>query len=133
MPEDKKPEESMLLLMTDFRRAYGRGDKEGLQKVTSDNFEWHQHATNAPSDLPLGRVLQVIDELLVEIKWRQTHWTEVEYSDLEERAAGTDLLVQTFVIRGFEDGAPFHAKAVDLYPVMNGKIIRKDTYWKYLK
>lgn len=61
----------MLQLMTDFRRAYGRGDQEGLQKVTSDNFEWHQHSTNASSDLPLGRVLQGIDELLAEIKWRQ--------------------------------------------------------------
>jgi len=54
------------------------------------------------------------------------------YSGLEERATA-DLLVQTFTIQGAEDGVAFHANAVDLYPVVNGRIARKDTYWKYLK
>ena len=66
------------------------------------------------------------------MSWRQEHWQNVRYENLEERSAG-DLLVQTFVISGVEDGVAFHASAVDLYPVVAGRISRKDTYWKYLK
>ena len=33
----------MLDLMERFRKAYGRGDREGLLASTSADFEWHQH------------------------------------------------------------------------------------------
>jgi len=122
----------LLALMKRFRKAYARGDKEELLASTSDDFEWHQHAGSS-SDLPSGRVLRGIDALLNEIAWRKEHWSEVTYSDLEERLAGDDLLVQTFTISGLEDGVEFSADAVDLYPVREGVITRKDTYWKYIK
>ena len=73
-----------------------------------------------------------VDAVLAEIAWRAEHWSNVRYEGLEERSAG-DVLVQTFTISGEEDGVPFHARAVDLYPVVDGRITRKDTYWKYLK
>ncbi len=120
----------MLNLMEQFRVAYGRADRETLLRVTSDDFEWHQHA-GAADDRPLGRVLEGIDALIEEIQWRREHWQDVKYENLEERSAG-DLLVQTFTVSGQEDGEPFHAKAVDLYPVRDGLITRKDTYWKYV-
>ena len=73
-----------------------------------------------------------VDALLEEVNWRREHWTDVSYSRLEERSAG-DLLVQTFSISGREGGQPFAANAVDLYPVVSGRIAMKDTYWKYRK
>jgi len=125
-------EKELLELMVSFRTAYAKRDREGLLAVTTDDFEWHQHVAAQESDKPTGRVLHGIDELLAEIGWRQEHWQQVRYENLEERSAG-DLLVQTFVISGLEDGIAFHANACDLYPVKNGRISRKDTYWKYLK
>jgi ketosteroid isomerase-like protein len=119
--------------MKKFREAYGRADKEGLLASTSDDFEWCQHVALSADELPAGRTLQGIDALLDELAWRKQHWQEVRYSDLAERAAGDDLLVQTFTISGLEDGVPFTARAVDLYPVKDGQITRKDTYWKYLR
>lgn len=121
----------MLALMAKFRRAYGKADGAGLRAVVTDDFCWHQH-TGEASQLPSGRVLSGVDALLEEISWRGEHWSDVSYIDLEERSAG-DLLVQTFSISGFEDGKPFAADAVDLYPVRNGRIAMKDTYWKFLK
>lgn len=123
---------TMLALMTAFRTAYLRADHAGLIEVTTEDFEWHQHTANSESERPTGTVLKGIDALLAELTWRGEHWRDVSYSSLEERAAG-DMLVQTFVIKGKEDGKPFHAKAVDLYPVVDGRIARKDTYWKYRK
>jgi len=125
-------ENDMLALMTAFRTAYSRADREGLIAVTTENFEWHQHAAKKSSERRTGNVLRGVDELLKELAWRGDHWQDVVYSGLEERAAG-DLLVQTFTIQGAQDGYAFHAKAVDLYPVVEGRIARKDTYWKYMK
>jgi len=125
----------MLELMVAFRTAYAAGDRDGLLAVTAADFEWHQHYARSAEDLPTGRVLQGIDALLAELSWRQAHWHNVRYADLQERSAG-DLLVQTFSISGVEGssadaGTPFQARAVDLYPVIDGRITRKDTYWKY--
>lgn len=125
--------DDLLVLMMRFREAYGSADKEKLLASTSDDFQWCQHVAQSADELPAGHILQGIDALLDELAWRKQHWQEVKYSDLAERVAGDDLLVQTFTISGLEDGVPFTARAVDLYPVKDGLITRKDTYWKYLK
>jgi len=122
----------LLELMVCFRTAYSKADRSGLLEVTTSDFEWHQHCTTDPSERTTGRILRGVDELLTEIGWRQEHWQQVRYENLQERAA-SDLLIQTFIVSGVEDGVEFHASAVDLYPVVNGQIARKDTYWKYLK
>ena len=57
--------------------------------------------------------------------------SQVRYLNLEERF--TDgLVVQTFTISGVDErGAAFNVAAVDLYPIENGLITKKDTYWKH--
>ncbi|MEM7098558.1 MAG: nuclear transport factor 2 family protein [Pseudomonadota bacterium] len=120
-------ETQMLALMVRFRKAYAKADKEALKSVTSDDFTWHQHEGHAPT----GRVLDGIEALLSEIERRAKDWQDVRYENMVERAAGNDLLVQTFTISGLDCGTPFHADVVDLYPVRDGQITRKDTYWKY--
>ena len=123
----------LLALMKRFREAYASADREALLATTTNDFEWCQHLARDADELPSGRTLKGVDALLEEIVWRKEHWQEVRYEGLAERAAGDDLLVQTFTISGFEDGQPFSARAVDLYPVRDGRISKKDTYWKYLK
>ena len=123
----------LLALMKRFREAYASADREELLATTASDFEWCQHLARDADELPCGRTLKGVDELLEEVAWRKEHWQQVRYEGLAERAAGDDLLVQTFTISGFEDGQPFSARAVDLYPVRDGRIIKKDTYWKYLK
>jgi ketosteroid isomerase-like protein len=126
-------EQEALALMKEFRQAFGTADKNRLKAVTSDDFEWHQHAAHNPEDRRTGRVLVGIDALLDEIVWRRKNWQNVHYDGLNERSAG-DLLVQTFTISGTdENGKGFQADAVDLYPIRDGQISRKDTFWKYLK
>ena len=119
--------------MKRFRLAYGRADRSELLAVTSHDFEWHQHAGSSTDELPTGRTLKGIDALLNELVWRKQHWREVSYSNLVESVAAGNLVVQTFTISGLEDGVPFSVNAVDLYPVKDGLITRKDTYCKYLK
>jgi hypothetical protein len=126
-------DQALLALMADFRRAYATADEEKLKSVTTDDFEWHQHVAENIDGRPTGRVLKGIDALVAEVKWRQQHWQDTQYENLVERAAG-DMLVQTFTIRGKDENQQeFFANAVDLYPVRDNLIYRKDTYWKYVR
>ena len=120
-------DEEMLAVMAEFRKGYGTGDKKRLLAATTPDFEWHQHYGD---ESPTGRVIKGIDGLLEELSWRQEHWRDVTYENLTERAAG-DVILQMFTTRGIdENGTSYHVNVVDVYPVRDGLICRKDTYWK---
>ena len=66
-----------------------------------------------------------------EMERRKREWTDVRYDDVEERMAGDDLIVQTFLVSGVDSrGRAFTTRAVDLYPLRGGKIAAKRTFWK---
>ena len=47
------------------------------------------------------------------------------------RMAGDDLIVQTFVVSGTDSrGEKFRSHAVDLYPLRDGRVAAKRTFWK---
>ena len=116
--------------MADFKRGFARVDRSALSRAVTDDFEWHMHWAESPDDDPTGRVLRGLDEVMVEIERRRDHWSELRYVDMEERLAG-DLIVQTFVVSGIDaNGRRFDNAAVDLYPLRDGLIAKKQTYWK---
>lgn len=113
-----------------FRAAYAAADAEALRGLVSPTFEWHLHWFAADAPAPTGMVLHGVDALVVEVRRRQREWTNVRYRDLQERFTA-DLIVQTFSVSGVnERGEAFDVAAVDLYPIEQGRIARKDTYWK---
>ena len=117
-------------LMTRFRRAYGRIDREGLEAVLAPGFEWHNHWFSADEPVPTGRVLHGIDEMVAELHWRREHWRDVRFEGLVEHFA-PKLVTQSFTISGVDRGSPFHVAAVDLYSITaDERIAKKDTYWK---
>ena len=117
-------------VMDSFKRGFARVDREALAAAVTDDFEWHLHWAESAGDQPTGKVLRGIDEVMAEIERRRDHWTELRYDDVTERYSD-DLIVQTFVVRGVDaNGRRFHNAAVDLYPVRDGRIARKQTYWK---
>lgn len=123
-------DEEMLSLIARFRRAYARADKAGLSSVISDDFEWHMHYGDPKSDSPTGRVLVGIDAMMEQIQWRRANWRDVTYENMVERVAG-DSILQMFTTSGIdENGDQYHVNVVDVYPVRDGLITRKDTYWK---
>lgn len=68
-----------------------------------------------------------------EITWRQANWRNVTYANMVERPAG-DVILQMFTTKGIdEQGRDYHLNVVDVYPVRDGLICRKDTYWKDLR
>ena len=119
-------------IMTQFRRAYGAADADGLRAILTGDFVWHMHYGAAADQTPTGRVLSGVDAMMEELQWRRKYWSNIEYDNLVERPAN-DLVLQTFTTKGLDQsGAPFHVNVVDLYAVRDEKIYRKDTYWKQM-
>jgi ketosteroid isomerase-like protein len=117
-------------VMLDLKRGFARVDREALKRAVTEDFEWHMHWYDADDPQPTGRVLRGLDEVMAEIERRRDHWSELRYEDVEERYTD-DLIVQTFVVSGVDgDGRRFNSAAVDLYPLRDGRIARKQTYWK---
>lgn len=122
--------EDIETVMGHFKRGFARADRESLARAVTDDFEWHMHWHEGTVDEPTGRVLRGLDEVMAEIERRRDRWTELRYTDMEERFTD-DLIVQTFVVSGVDAGGRrFHNAAVDLYPLRDGLIARKQTYWK---
>ncbi|MEM9564704.1 MAG: nuclear transport factor 2 family protein [Actinomycetota bacterium] len=116
--------------MRELKRGFARADREALTRAVTDDFEWHLHWFDGDDDRQTGHVLRGIDEVMAEIQRRSREWTELHYADVEERYT-EDLVVQTFVVSGVDGtGRRFHHAAVDLYPIRNGRIAAKRTYWK---
>ena len=118
---------SLTDLLACFGQAFFRVDRERLAACTTDDFEWHQHT--GPSG-PDGLVLRGVDEVITEIERRKTAWSNVRYSDFGTHIAD-NMITSTFTVTGTDEaGRDFHVRAVDLYPVRDGKVARKDSFWK---
>ena len=116
--------------LRDFKRVSARVDRASWARAVTDDFEWHLHWFDGADEQPAGRVLRGLDEVMAEIERRRDRWSELRYDDVEERFT-EDLVVQTFVVSGVDgNGRRFHNAAVDLYPIRDGLIARKQTYWK---
>ena len=117
-------------VMKDFMRAFGRADRDLLATTVTDDFEWHMHWTEHGEHAPTGKVLRGLDEVMAEIERRRTSWSKLSYDDMELRYTD-DMVVQTFTVSGVDErGNTFNSDAVDLYPVKDGRLARKQTYWK---
>ena len=117
-------------IMRHLKRGFGRCDRAELERAVTDDFEWHVHWQEGPGDQPTGKVLRGLDEVMAEVERRRDHWTELRYDDLRERYL-EDMVVQTFVVSGVDEhGRRFSSAAVDLYPVRDGRLAQKQTYWK---
>ena len=117
-------------LMTAFKKAFAKGDADGLAGVLTDDFEWHMHWFGQGDPAPTGNVVRGVDAVLGEIEWRQANWSKVRFEGVTEQYVD-DLVVQTFTISGIDHrGDTFEVDAVDLYRVVDGRLALKDTYWK---
>lgn len=117
-------------LMRHLKRGFARADRDEIAQAVTDDFEWHVHWQEGQGDTPTGKVLRGLDEVMTEIERRRDNWTELRYDDMHERYLD-DLVIQTFVVSGVDEhGDRFSTAAVDLYPVRDGRLARKQTYWK---
>ena len=116
-------------LMTRFGKGFFRADPDLLRACVTDDFCWHLH--EGP-EVPRGRTVRGVDAVVEVIRWRREHWLDVRYDDVHVTTDGTQI-VQTFRVSGIDEhGHRFDCRAVDLYPVRDGLVAAKDSYWKLI-
>jgi len=126
-------DEEMMKLIERFRAAFRAADREALSEILTEDFEWHMHFAVDPEDQPTGRIAYGVDGMVRVLEWRKKNWKNQKVSDLVERPAG-DVILQMFTSTGLdENNEDFHWNVVDVYPVREGRIAKKDTYWKQAK
>jgi ketosteroid isomerase-like protein len=114
-------------LMTRFGQAFVSADAAKLADCLADDFLWHLH--EGP-DTPHGKTVAGVEGMLAVLRHRRENWKDVRYSDVRVSTDGS-LITQTFRVSGTDEkGRAFDVRAVDLYPVENGKLQAKDSYWK---
>jgi len=124
-------DEEMLELIARFRAAFRAINRDELSKVLDPDFEWHMHYATSQDERPTGRIVHGVDGMVEILEWRKAHWKQLKTSNLVERPAG-DVILQMFTTQGIDEaGRQFHWNVVDVYPVRDGRITKKDTYWKH--
>ena len=123
-------DQALLDLMRRYREAFGAADEAGLTAVVTEDFVWHTHLQEPGDVNTTGIVLVGVKAMVAEIVRRQTHWKNVRFENLVERAAG-EFILQMFKQSGVdEQDRPYEVNVVDVYSVRDGLISKKDTYWK---
>ena len=109
-----------------FRVACAAADATALTEVLAPGFEWHLNWFAPDQPIPTGKVLHGVDKMVNELRRRKQTWTNVRYRELHEH-----FVVQTFTISGIDEhGVAFGVPTVDLYPVVEDRIAKKDPYGK---
>ncbi len=114
-------------LMGRFGQAFVSRDKEALASCLADDFIWHLH--QGPKS-PYGTSVHGLKGMLEVLEMREKNWRDVNYADVAVTSDGAQI-VQTFRVSGIDEkGRKFDVRAVDLYPVRDGKLVSKNSYWK---
>ncbi len=116
-------------LMRRFGKAFMRADREALEAVTTDDFEWH--FASGP-EAPDGRVYQGVDGVMKGIADNKQGFDGLRFEDIDYFPAGADKIVMTARVTGRHlDGDAFNLRCIELYTVRDGLIAKKDAFWKH--
>ena len=115
-------------LMQRFAKAYFARDRALLSKVLSEDAEWH-FAFGA--DPPDGRVRKGVDGFMRGIEENDALFERLRFKDVKCLGLGSDQIVMTYAVDGkYRDGESFTLRGIELVTVRDGRVAKKDVFWK---
>jgi ketosteroid isomerase-like protein len=115
-------------IMRRFAGAFFRRDPALLGEVVTDDVEWH---FAIGEDGPDGRVRRGVQGLLQGAEENAKQFEQLRFDDVACRALGDDGIVMTYLVRAQpRGGAPFAVRGVELIALRDGRIAKKDVFWK---
>ena len=118
-------------VMKRFGRAYFKRDPALMEQAVTADAEWHQEAG---PDAPHGRVLKGVQGFLQGAAEDDTQFETLRFNDLVIRALGEDQIVMTYLAEGqYRNGAAFSLRGIELLTVRDGRVAKKDVFWKQLQ
>ncbi|MBL8381326.1 MAG: nuclear transport factor 2 family protein [Burkholderiales bacterium] len=115
-------------IMQRFGRAFFKRDRKLLSDILCDDAEWH-FAFGA--DAPDGRVRKGVDGFLRGIEENDALFERLRFADVQCFGLAPDRIVMTYVAQGkYRDGVEFSLRGIELLTVRDGRIAKKDVFWK---
>jgi ketosteroid isomerase-like protein len=121
--------EVALALLKKLGKAFNAGDVEAILECVTDDFEW---ILAAGPDAPHGKNIRGRDAVAAALAERARDIPELRFSETQVMYAG-DHVIGTYRATGrYADGRRIDARGCDVYVIRDGKIARKDSYWKQI-
>ena len=118
-------------VMSRFGKAYFKRDPELLAAAVTEDVEWH-FAIGA--DAPDGRVRKGVAGILQGIEENAAMFEILRFENVVCRALSPDQIVMTYLLDGqYRGGGAINLRGVELITVKNGKVHRKDVFWKQFR
>jgi len=121
--------EVALKLLIKLGKGFNVGDVDTILECVTDDFEW---ILAAGPDAPHGKVVRGRDAVAATMAARAREIPELRFSETEVMYAG-ERVIGTYRVTGrYADGRRIDARGCDVYVIRDGKIARKDSYWKHI-
>ena len=118
-----------LALLKKLGKGFNNHDVDAILECVTDDFEWI--LAEGP-DAPHGKIVRGRAGVATTMAERAKAIAELRFSDTDLIYAG-DRVVGTYRVTGrYADGRPIDARGCDVYVIRDGKIARKDSYWKHI-
>jgi ketosteroid isomerase-like protein len=116
------------ILMAKFGKAFFKKDPAALAQVVTADVEWHFAIGN---DNPNGRVHHGVDGFIRGVAENEALFERLRFNDVVCRSVGDDTIVMTYRLDGkHRDGDSFDLRGIELITVVDGKLAKKDVFWK---
>ena len=115
-------------VMQRFGKAFFNRDPALLAQAITADAQWH--FAFGP-DSPDGRVRTGVDGFLQGARENDALFERLRFNDIVCRGFGADQIVMTYLIDGqHRGGDAFSLRGIELITVRDGKLARKDVFWK---
>ncbi len=113
-----------------FGKAFFNRDAALLAQAVTDDAEWH--FAFGP-DAPHGRVRRGVEGFMRGIAENDALFEKLRFNDVVIRALGDTHIVMTYVLDGrYRTGEAISLRGIELITVREGKVAKKDVFWKQL-
>jgi ketosteroid isomerase-like protein len=118
-----------LALLKKLGKGFNSGDAQAVMDCVTDDFEW---ILAAGPNAPHGTIVRGREGVAATMAQRAKDIPELRFSDTDLIYSG-DRVVGTYRVTGrYADGRVIDARGCDIYVIRDGKIARKDSYWKQI-
>ena len=115
-------------VMTRFGKAYFSRKPENIALVITPDAEWH--FAFGP-DAPDGRVRRGLEGFMQGAADNDSLFERLRFDEVVIRGLEPDQIVMTYLANGTRRGGePFALRGIELLTVRDGRIHKKDVFWK---
>ncbi|MDF1722581.1 MAG: nuclear transport factor 2 family protein [Minwuia sp.] len=115
-------------IMRRMGKALFSGDPRQMETVLTDDAEWHfaigEHA-------PDGRVLKGVAGFLEGVTRNKALFETLRFEDIRYEPFSDAAIVMTYLVVGkHRNGDAFTQRGVEIITTRDGKVAKKDVFWK---